>query len=165
MKTKIANSTKGFTLAELMAVVVIIGILAALALGAYHKSVERARFSEAVANAHALAAAVDAYYYDHNFTAPGNNFLKDTAAVSLSRSSALTGNMLKTDSFVYSYDTSTKKITALRNDSSAGFALYVYPEIAGKNKQDECYFGKSDAKVFCESMGYTNCSENVCTKP
>ena len=62
MNKQINQSKKGFTLAELVAVVVIISILSGIALGAYRQSVERARFSEGLLGAHTFAAAVDVYY-------------------------------------------------------------------------------------------------------
>jgi len=49
------NNQKGFTLIELMVVVVIIGILAAIALPNFLSMQDRAKESEVKANAHTLS--------------------------------------------------------------------------------------------------------------
>ena len=55
----------GFTLTELMAVVIIIGILAGIGFGSYQKAIERSRFSEGLAAGAAVQEAVNRYYYEN----------------------------------------------------------------------------------------------------
>jgi prepilin-type N-terminal cleavage/methylation domain-containing protein len=55
----------GFTLTELLIVVVIIGILATLALPMFIKSVEKARAGEAVTNLNLIKAAQKIYFLEN----------------------------------------------------------------------------------------------------
>jgi type IV pilus assembly protein PilA len=75
---------KGFTLIELMIVVAIVGILAAIALPAYQDYTIRARVSEAAAAAGACKTAV-AEYYASNAALPA-----DTSTAGCSGTSANT---------------------------------------------------------------------------
>ena len=62
MQTRTQQNQKGFTLIELMIVVAIIGILAAVALPAYQDYTKRAHVSEGITLAASAKAAVTEYY-------------------------------------------------------------------------------------------------------
>lgn len=70
---------KGFTLIELMIVVAIIGILAAIALPAYQDYTARAQMSEALILADGQKGAVTEYYADKGVF-PGSNASAGIAA-------------------------------------------------------------------------------------
>ncbi|HGO8103014.1 TPA: pilin [Neisseria meningitidis] len=63
---------KGFTLIELMIVIAIVGILAAVALPAYQDYTARAQVSEAILLAEGQKSAVTEYYLNHGEWPGGN---------------------------------------------------------------------------------------------
>jgi prepilin-type N-terminal cleavage/methylation domain-containing protein len=72
----------GFTLVELMVVVIIIGILAAVATPIYSSQTRRARTSEAITALGAVRQAERVYYTEHNvfLAVAANNVQNDPSA-------------------------------------------------------------------------------------
>lgn len=71
MRTKVKNSESAFTLIELMVVVAIIGILAAVAIPAFMKNVKKAKTTEATIHIKKIADGAIAYYHEER-TAAGS---------------------------------------------------------------------------------------------
>ena len=62
---KMNQSSKGFTLVEIMIVVVIIGLLAAMAIPAFQKVRQSSQDKAVLNNARQLSAAADQYYLEN----------------------------------------------------------------------------------------------------
>ena len=86
-----AQCQKGFTLIELMIVVAIIGVLAAIAIPAYQDYTIRAQVSEGLTLASGAKAAVSEYYMNHGAWPTDNAVagLADQVWVDESRMTAL----------------------------------------------------------------------------
>ncbi len=77
MLSRIRRKEKGFTLIELMIVVAIIGILAAIAIPNFMNYQCKAKQSEAKSNLGAIRTAQEAYYSEKDNYATGNDALVD----------------------------------------------------------------------------------------
>ena len=67
---KILKNNKGFTLIEMLVVVLIIGILAAVALPQYKKAVEKTYLTNAIARMEAIEKYIQLYYAQHEGSIP-----------------------------------------------------------------------------------------------
>ncbi|WP_301883022.1 pilin [Neisseria uirgultaei] len=100
---------KGFTLIELMIVIAIVGILAAVALPAYQDYTARAQMSEALTLAEGQKAAVVEYYSD-NGTFPTTN-----TSAGIATSTEIKGKYVK--SVAVTGNATAASITATMNTS------------------------------------------------
>ena len=114
MKTK--NNKQGFTLLELLVVVLIIGILAAIALPQYFKAVERARAAEALSLFGTIAGAQQRYYLlKGSFTGSYGDLDIDFEGA--------TGGSLTTKSFGVSIASSSTAVATRNGGRYSGYRL------------------------------------------
>ena len=92
---------RGFTLVELMVVILIVGILAAVAVPILRGRIEQAKWSEAAATAGAIRTAIRAYYAENSTAAVAMaGSTADTVQVTLGFTSGdLTGRYFQASNF------------------------------------------------------------------
>ncbi|HEZ1599323.1 TPA: pilin [Neisseria meningitidis] len=101
---------KGFTLIELMIVIAIVGILAAVALPAYQDYTARAQVSEAILLAEGQKSAVTEYYLNHG-TWPKNN-----TSAGVASSSTIKGKYVKEVTVANGVITATMLSSGVNNE-------------------------------------------------
>ncbi|HFA5087523.1 TPA: pilin, partial [Neisseria gonorrhoeae] len=122
---------KGFTLIELMIVIAIVGILAAVALPAYQDYTARAQVSEAILLAEGQKSAVTEYYLNHGI------WPKDNTSAGVASSSSIKGKYVK------SVTVTNGVVTATMNSSN------VNKEIQGKRLSLWAKRQAGSVKWFC----------------
>ncbi len=160
----------GFTLAELMAVVVIISLMVVLSVGYYRRSIEQTRFAEGLMAASTIAEGINRYHMDYPASTQVALSLLD---VGISKGAACTpasNYCVQTKHFEVKVD-ANGVTTAQRAEGKYRdlYFIQIQPHFAASHRDRIACVGadaNGNGKAFCESLGYTTCSgDNVCTKP
>lgn len=158
---------KGFTLAELLAVVIILSILTAIGAGTYKKAIERSRFNDALNIATTIQEAVDRYTYENNGATTTNKKQLDIAFENMQECSTPADNCIQTNYFVVTINGSS----TVAQRRTGLYQARVYSEVVDNNtrKEPTCAGYLEEGKNFCVSVGYGGgCSQSgdwhVCEK-
>ncbi len=165
----------GFTLAELLAVVVIVGILTVIGAGYYRRSVEQARFSEGLMDASALAESFSREMIENQYAAFGGNICNlakniRSLDMSIANATACEGddNCLQTRNFRFKFAPTYHSYIEATRISGPYSGVYSIQVPTSCSADRIACVGKDgstgNGKTFCQSMGYTNCSGATCRK-
>lgn len=113
-RTKKMKNRKGFTLIELIVVIVIIGILAAILIPRLTGFTDKAEKTQAVVWAKEVATAMDANYAESNVWPTDANVVASMAGITISTAAAITLDNPADGGFTVTYTKGTKPYKAGR---------------------------------------------------
>ncbi|MCX7098431.1 MAG: prepilin-type N-terminal cleavage/methylation domain-containing protein [Methylococcales bacterium] len=148
MKTQLQKSQQGFTLIELMIVVAIIGILAAVAIPAYQTYTKKAKFSEVILAAEGRKAAVELCARDPAFAVIGDC---DALVFGIPANDATEVGAVASVSVLNGAITATGSNTAGKNDVDG--ATVVLTPVVEANGQLTWTLSGAGASG-CKTLGY-----------
>ena len=153
---------KGFTLTELMTVVVILSIFMGIAAGSYRKAAERSHFAEGLTAAHAVMGAVERYHDNYPDTTQPTFEKLDITLAHQKNCQTATDYCKKIKYFEVTVNNGSVQAKRLGNK----YTITVYPETFGANRFAEDTCSQSGGKTdFCVSVGYTACTSGTCKQP
>ncbi len=155
----------GFTLVEMLAVVLIVGILMTVAVPQYRRTIQRTRATEAIAMLKVLADSAERLATSHGSKTLADfasshgsvyNFSRldmiDTSQYDQRCSFASSGTEMQCDYFTYTLN-SDGSIDALQTNPNTGVTLTIYPD---KNPVETDYItcSESSGTYYCDLYGY-----------
>jgi len=156
----------GFTLAELMAVVIIIGILSAIGAGSYKKAVERSRISDGLLAATAVMESVNRYYWDNQSATDRERPYVTKLDIDFPHQTSCGNYCIKTKFFETSVCSGGFTDARRTKNTEAGdYAIRVYSSEFGADRHSApaCVYYNDGGKDLCVAAGYPNCSGSVNT--
>jgi len=141
LQTKAANKQAGFTLIELMIVVAIVAILAAVALPAYNEYVKKGKFAN-------VAAAVQSYKLKVELCHATEGSLADCDAGNNGIPAEITG--ATGDEFISTLSVTDGVISATATADASGYSYTLTPDVSGTGGRIEWdVSGTCVAANFC----------------
>ena len=133
MRSMSARKNSGFTLVELMIVVVIVAILAMVAVPLYRANVTYARFSEGIAGAGTIRTALRVYAASHNNEYPVLSAVDGTGMSLIGiETDGLTGKYFAATDYEVTADATTYTITATYNQGG-GTDTYIIDQAGAES--------------------------------
>ena len=138
MNKQKAVNKKGFTLMELLVVVIIIGVLAAIAVPSYLRAVEKGKATEAIQALSDIAKGEQDYFYARS------RYTDDFGDMSISVFGDATGDTHEGTYFTYTLEDETA--IAERNGSDDPYILY-------RNYEDPITYCQPEGNKYCTMLG------------
>ncbi|MBO7191681.1 MAG: type II secretion system protein [Elusimicrobiaceae bacterium] len=146
---------KGFTLVEVLVVVLIIGILAAVALPQYEGAMERARLTEALKNGRTLVDSMNRALVERPDELPNTNNSLDVKIGGGVWNEA--GNIYSTPNATepnFTYNISSGDYVLITRDLGDGEFYKLYMHNSGSTDADklQCDYAGEDGERICKSL-------------